>query len=87
MFKMLNELQVRVCVWVIDKVLGQDGWILAKFLFCIIFLPSCIVFSDSTVLLGPSPTEVNANTSNSYSVYSSSPATTFVRVNPPLIVI
>ena len=54
---------------------------------CIIFLPSCIVFSDSTVLLGPSPTEVNANTSNSYSVYSSSPVTTFVRVDPPLMVI
>ena len=54
---------------------------------CIIFLPSCIVFSVSTVLRGPSPTEVNANTSKSYSVYSSSPVTTFVRVDPLLIVI
>ena len=38
-------------------------------------------------VFGPSPTEVNANTSNSYSVYSSSPVTSFVRVDPLLIVI
>ena len=52
-----------------------------------IFLPSSIVLSDSTELFGPSPTEVNANTWNSYSVYSSSPVTTFNRVDPLLIVI
>ena len=23
------------CVWVIDQVRGQDGWILAKFFFCV----------------------------------------------------
>ena len=25
----------RVYVWVIDQVRGQDGWILAKFFFCV----------------------------------------------------
>ena len=65
----------------------QKLYILRLLTQYIIFLPSCIVFLDSIVLLGPSPTEVNADTSNSYSVYSSSPVTTFVRVDPLLIVI
>ena len=49
--------------------------------------PSSFVLSVFAELFGPSPTAVNANTSNSYSVYLSSPVTTFVRVDPLLIVI
>ena len=47
--------------------------------------PSSIVLSATEVLFGPSPTEVKANTSNSYSVYSSSPVTTLVNVAPLFI--
>ena len=31
-----HALQIRVqYIWVIDQVWGQDGWILAKFFFCV----------------------------------------------------
>ena len=30
----LQQLQLHY-VWVIDQVLGQDGWILAEFVFCV----------------------------------------------------
>ena len=37
-------------------------------------------------LFGPSPTEVKANTWNSYSVYFASPVTSLIRFSPPFII-
>ena len=48
-------------------------------------LPSSFVVSDFTVLFGPSPTEVKANTLNSYFVYLESPMTSVVRTALSLI--
>ena len=49
-------------------------------------IPSSIVLCTSTGLFGPSPSEVKANTWNSYSVYLSSPVTFLLNVDPLLIV-
>ena len=49
-------------------------------------LPSSFVLSVFRGLFGPSPTEVNANTWNSYSVYLRSPVTALDRVAPSFMV-
>ena len=54
--------------------------------FPICHIPSSIVLSTSTELFGPSPSEVKANTLNSYSVYLSSQVTFLLNVDPLLIV-
>ena len=48
-------------------------------------LPPSFVLSVNVELFGPSPTEVKANTRNSYSVYIRSPVTVLVKVFPLLI--
>ena len=45
-------------------------------------LPSSFVLPLNVELFGPSPTEVKANTWNSYSVYFRRPVTVFVKVVP-----
>ena len=50
------------------------------------FLPSSFVLATSMELFGPSPTEVKANTWNSYSVYVASPMTSLIRFPPPFII-
>ena len=52
---------------------------------CSFNLPSSFVLSVNLELFGPSPTEVKANTWNSYSVYIRSPVTVLVKVFPLLI--
>ena len=49
-------------------------------------LPSSLVLLDFTELRGPSPTEVKANTLNSYSVYLASPVTVLERIAPLVII-
>ena len=42
------------------------------------YLPSSLVLSNTTELFGPSPTDVKANTLNSYSVFFFSLVTTLI---------
>ena len=51
----------------------------------LICLPSSLVLTVLTEPFVPSPTEVKANTCNSYSVYLRSPVTVLVKMSPSLI--
>ena len=64
---------------------ASSSYFLHIVIICSVFLPSSFVLSTLTELFGPSPTDVKANTSNSYSVYLSSPVTSLVNVDTVLI--